>query len=85
MKHYLCLIVCCAVLFAQEKPKTLAEALGYDSDAKIVILNADDYGMCHAENLGTQKVLEAGIVSSTTMMMPCPWVLEAVEYIKKTI
>lgn len=83
MKHYLCFIICCAVVFAQEKPKTLAEALGYDADAKIVILNADDYGMCHAENVGTQKVLEEGIVSSVTMMMPCPWVLEAVEYIKK--
>lgn len=84
MKHICILFLFLSTLIiAQEKSKTLAEALGYDANTRLVILNADDFGMCHAENLGTKKVLEEGIISSTTMMMPCPWVLEAIEYVKK--
>ena len=31
---------------------TLAERLGYASDAKLVILSCDDLGSCHAANVG---------------------------------
>ncbi|WP_372366279.1 polysaccharide deacetylase family protein [Candidatus Uabimicrobium sp. HlEnr_7] len=63
--------------------QSLAESLGYKKNDRVVIINADDYGMCHAENLGTQRVLEYGIVSSATMMIPCSWVNESIEYILK--
>ena len=31
-------------------PKTTAQRLGYPADARLLIVNADDFGMCHAEN-----------------------------------
>jgi chitin disaccharide deacetylase len=52
--------------------------LGHPRDARLLIINADDFGMCHAINVGILRALTDGIVTSTTLMVPCPWVLEAV-------
>jgi predicted glycoside hydrolase/deacetylase ChbG (UPF0249 family) len=59
--------------------QSLAEQLGYSKTAKVLIVNADDFGMCHSENLGTQKVFECGVVKGATMMVTCPWATEAVQ------
>ncbi len=53
--------------------KTLAEKLGYPKDAKLLIIHADDAGMCNAENMATEKAFDAGAISSTSLMVPCPW------------
>jgi len=62
---------------------SLAEQLGYSKTDKVLILNADDFGMCFSENRGTEKVLDFGIFQSATMMIPCPWALDAVDFIKR--
>jgi predicted glycoside hydrolase/deacetylase ChbG (UPF0249 family) len=55
--------------------------LGYPADARLLIVNADDFGMCHAVNEATFRVLEHGIVRSTTLMVPCPWMLHAIRFL----
>lgn len=55
----------------------LAQALGYDAEDKLLIINADDYGMCHSANAGIQQLLAESVISSATIMMPCPWAKEA--------
>jgi predicted glycoside hydrolase/deacetylase ChbG (UPF0249 family) len=62
-----------------QSPRTLAQLLGYPDDARLLIVNADDFGMCHAENVATVDGLESGAFSSATVMVPCPWFEEAVE------
>ena len=57
--------------------------LGYPDDARLLILNCDDFGVCHAENEGTLQALTKGVCSSTTVMTPCPWALVALEAVKK--
>ncbi len=47
--------------------------LGYPDDARLLIINADDFGMCHAINAATLRALQEGIASSTSLMVPCPW------------
>ena len=39
---------------------------------KYLIVNADDYGMCHAANEAVAELFEGGWLKSATVMMPCP-------------
>lgn len=55
----------------------LAERLGHGPDARLVILNCDDLGSSHAANLGVYEALRAGVATSATLMVPCPWAREA--------
>jgi predicted glycoside hydrolase/deacetylase ChbG (UPF0249 family) len=55
--------------------------LGYPADARLLIVNADDFGMCHAVNEAIFRVLTDGIVRSTTLMVPCPWMLHALRFL----
>lgn len=55
------------------RDRQTTELLGYPDDARLLIVNADDFGMCHANNEATLRALRDGIVSSTTLMTPCPW------------
>ncbi len=56
---------------------TLAERLGYAAETKLLIINADDLGFCHSANVGVYECLRSGLVTSATLMVPCPWAREA--------
>jgi predicted glycoside hydrolase/deacetylase ChbG (UPF0249 family) len=47
------------------------------------MFHCDDAGMSHASNLGAIESLEKGVVTSVSIMMPCPWVPEIVNYVKQ--
>ena len=51
--------------------------LGYPADARLLIVNADDLGMCNAINEAIFLSLKTGVVNSTSLMVPCPWALHA--------
>ncbi len=56
---------------------TLAQRLGYPADARLLIVNADDLGFCHSANVSVFECLRTGLVTSATLMVPCPWAREA--------
>ena len=45
---------------------------------RYLIINADDYGVCPATNEAIEKIFDDGVISSTTIMTPCPGALDAV-------
>lgn len=61
-----------------------ATRLGYPADARLLIINADDFGMCHATNAAILRSITEGVVCSTTLMMPCAWASEAMRMLAAT-
>ena len=53
--------------------------LGYSPDDRVVVLHADDIGMCHATVAGFEGLLDDGLISSAATMAPCPWFNRAAE------
>lgn len=58
----------------------LIDRLGLGPDARAVIINADDFGMCHAANTAVSGLLDAGHIDSATLMVPCAWAPEALAF-----
>lgn len=62
-----------------EEP-TYAERLGWPKGSRVVIFHTDDLGMSHEMNAGATEALTQGVVTSASVMMPCPWVPEIVRW-----
>lgn len=58
-------------------PSDLVSRLGLPDSARAIILNADDFGMCHAANSAITELLSTGHLDSATLMTPCAWAPEA--------
>ena len=52
--------------------------LGYPDDARLLILNADDFGMYRAITEGILQSIREGVVCSTSLMTPCPGAAQAI-------
>jgi len=45
-------------------------------------IRCDDVGMCHSGNMAIRKLIETGIPFSASVMVACPWFLEAAEILR---
>lgn len=55
------------------KANPFLQKLGCDDDDRVVILHADDIGMCQAGLAAYAEMVEFGLLSSAAVMVPCPW------------
>ncbi len=55
----------------------MAERLGADPDARFLILNCADLGLCHAATTGVYDALRDGLATSASLLVPAPWAREA--------
>ena len=50
---------------------------------KKLVVNSDDFGVCHAVNEGTLRGFREGILTQASLMIVCPWANEAVAMAKE--
>ena len=60
--------------------QTVQERLGYPASARLLIIHADDVGMARSVNRAIFEALENGWVTSSSMLVPCPWFPEVARW-----
>jgi predicted glycoside hydrolase/deacetylase ChbG (UPF0249 family) len=60
-----------------------SELLGFPPDARVLIVNCDDFGMYPAINTAVVESIERGIASSCSLMVPCPAAPQAMQLLSR--
>jgi predicted glycoside hydrolase/deacetylase ChbG (UPF0249 family) len=80
--RYLCWLLLLLVANLAAQNNNVAQRLGYPPDSKLLILHADDLAVAHSVDTASFDSLNAGAVSSASIMVPCPWLTEVANYSK---
>ncbi|WP_225859043.1 polysaccharide deacetylase family protein [Streptomyces albicerus] len=60
-----------------------SELLGFPADARVLLVNCDDFGMRRGVNAAVVEAIERGIASSCSLMVPCPGAGEAMRLLRE--
>ncbi len=63
--------------------KNWAEKLGWPTGKKVIMLHADDIGMCPEANIAAKEQLTKGEIQSAAVMIPCPNAEEFINWAKE--
>jgi predicted glycoside hydrolase/deacetylase ChbG (UPF0249 family) len=72
----------CGSAAARPAPRS-SELLGFPRDARVLIVNCDDFGMYDAINAAVVDSIETGIASSCSLMVACPAALPAMRLLRQ--
>lgn len=54
-------------------PNPILNKLGFGDRDRLLIIHADDVGMCQASLAAYRDLVDFGLVSAASTMVPCPW------------
>lgn len=63
-----------------EAPNNWAEKLGWPAGKKVIMLHADDIGMCPEANIAAEEQLVNDQIQSAAVMIPCPNAKEFIDW-----
>jgi predicted glycoside hydrolase/deacetylase ChbG (UPF0249 family) len=64
-------------------PNPVLRKLGFADDDRVVIIHADDIGMCQATLTAFDELIGFGLVSCGAVMVPCPWFPQVAAYCRQ--
>ncbi|WP_276371265.1 polysaccharide deacetylase family protein [Chryseolinea sp. H1M3-3] len=67
----------------QEPHITWAEKLNFPKGKKVIMLHADDIGMCEEANIAAINYLKQDKIQSAAIMMPCAYAPDMINWAKK--
>jgi predicted glycoside hydrolase/deacetylase ChbG (UPF0249 family) len=62
------------------QPNPVLRKMGFSENDRVIVIHADDIGMCQASVAAMDGLMNAGIVSSMAAMAVCPWFPAAAAY-----
>tara|TARA_Y100000385_G_scaffold163089_1_gene169044 strand:- start:764 stop:1756 length:993 start_codon:yes stop_codon:yes gene_type:complete len=83
MKNFLVLFAIIFSINSNSQINNIAEKLGYETDAKLLIIHGDDIGVSHSVNIASFEGFKKDAITSGSIMIPSPWVKEVAEFHKK--
>lgn len=63
--------------------QTLLRQLGLSPTDRVLIVHADDVGMCQATLTAYERLLEVGLMTTASVMVPCPWFPAVADFCRK--
>jgi predicted glycoside hydrolase/deacetylase ChbG (UPF0249 family) len=71
-----------AIAFLALSAATGSLGAGDSEQSRQLAIRCDDVGMSHSVNMAVRELIASGVPFSTSVMIACPWYLEAVEILK---
>ena len=65
------------------QPNPYLKKLGFRETDRVVIFHSDDIGMCHGSVTAYQELVDFGLLSSASTMVPCPWFPATANYCRQ--